>query len=218
MPGDKSNKRKAAEQPKDAEAEIEEEEFDQGAFDEAVASEAKRLEQLFGPLEKSEEVAIAFEYRMALGNSYQDDVKRDAWAAYVGADGTDIETIKLWEIAIYRKTKQPVRFFLRGQKKLDPDTVDILGTTIDYWIWFERERKLSEKHQVIASQVEAGGGRWRLQGRHVSRDDEAFQRRNGDSEWDKEGLNLLRLGVCQVDSSPSGEYSSSLNCNIEYKA
>jgi hypothetical protein len=77
MPGDKSNKRKAAEQPQDAEAEIEED-FDQEAFDEAVASEAKRLEQLFGPLEKSEEVALAFEYHTALGNSYQDDVKRDA--------------------------------------------------------------------------------------------------------------------------------------------
>jgi hypothetical protein len=214
MLGDKSNKRKAAEQPKDAEAEIEEKEFDQEAFDEDVAAEAKRLEQLFGPREKSEEVALAFEYHTALGNSYQDDVKRDAWAAYMEADGPDIETVKLWEVSLYRKIKQPIRFFLRGQKKLDPDTVDILGTTIDYWIWFEREGKLSEKQREIAHRVRAEG---RSRADMFLATMKHFKEEMAIQKWDKYSLNLLRLSICQVDSSPSGEHSSSLNCKIEDK-
>jgi hypothetical protein len=214
MPGDKSNQRKAVEQPNDAEAKVEEEEFDQGAFDEAVASETKRIEQLFGPLETTQEVAIAFEYVTALGNSRQDHIKVDAWAAYVGADGPDIETIKLWEISVYRKIRRPTRFFLRGQKKLDPDTVDMLGTTIDYWIWFEREGKLSEKHRVIASQVKADGG---------SRADmflatmKHFKEEMAIQKWDRYTVNLLCLSICQVDSNLSGEHSSSQDCKFEYK-
>jgi hypothetical protein len=194
MLGNKSNKRKAAEQPKDAEAEIEEKEFDQEAFDEDVAAEAKRLEQLFGPLKKFEEVAVAFGYHTAIGNSYQDDVKRDAWAAYMEVDGPDVETIKFWEISFYRKIKQPIRVFLCVQKKLDPDAGDMLGTTINYWIRFEREGKLSEKHREIAHRVWSEG-RSRADMFHATmkhfKDEMAIQK------WDKYSLNLLRFECCQ---------------------
>jgi hypothetical protein len=218
MPGDKSNKRKAAElnhQPEDAEAEIENDEFDEKGFAEEVAAETKHFEQLFGSLEKASEIANAYEYLMVLGNSHEDDVKRNAWAAYVNADGEEAATVKLWEVAIYRQIRQPFRFFLPGQKKLDPHTVHTLGTTIDYWIWFEREGKLSEKHREIAHRVEAEGG---------SRADmflatmESFGDEMKIQKWDGENLNLLRLSICQVDSSQSGEYSSSLNSKVDSKS
>jgi hypothetical protein len=195
MSGEKSNKRKADDFEK-IEA--------QKAREKEVNAEMGRLISICGGLETHENIESAYDYHVMLGNSHEDVIKQDALAAYMSKYGPELERMNLMEMSLYRKIRRTSEFFL-GVYLMEPETVAMLGITIDEWIWSEREGKLSEKHREIARQVEATGGSRAEMFRATMAQYKAEMEILG---WDEDSLNLLRLSICQGGRNQSGEPSS----------
>jgi hypothetical protein len=189
MSGEKSNKRKADDFEK-IEA--------QKAREKEVNAEMGRLISICGGLETHENIESAYDYHVMLGNSHEDVIKQDALAAYMSKYGPELERMNLMEMSLYRKIRRTSEFFL-GVYLMEPETVAMLGITIDEWIWSEREGKLSEKHREIARQVEATGGSRAEMFRATMAQYKAEMEILG---WDEDSLNLLRLSICQGRPQP----------------